>query len=79
MTFSSIIMLVIGKRISYEERKVLQEGLNRDSLGGIVKYVKRVVYIALGIELLGAMLLFTRLIAKYPLKIVNKSFDVIFN
>lgn len=68
MTFSSIIMLVIGKRISYEERKVLQEGLNRDSLGGIVKYVKKVVYIALGIELIGAILLFSRLVMKYPLK-----------
>lgn len=39
MTFSSIIMLVIGKRISYEES--ITEGLNRDSLEGIVKFVKK--------------------------------------
>ena len=65
MTFSSIIMLVIGKRISYEERKVLQEGLNRDSLEGIVKFVKKVVYIALGIEGIGATLLFFDFIKRY--------------
>lgn len=50
MTFSSVIMLLIGKKITYEDRKVLQEGFNRDSLEGIVKYVKRVIYIAIGIE-----------------------------
>lgn len=65
MTFSSVIMLVVGKKITYEDRKVLQEGLNRDSLSGIVKYVKRVVYIVLGIEGLGALLLFFSFIKKY--------------
>lgn len=65
MTFSSVIMLIIGKKITYEDRKVLQEGLNRDSLGGIVKYVKRVVYIVFGIEFIGAFLLFIHFIKEY--------------
>ena len=65
MTFSSVVMLIIGKKISYEDRKVLQEGLNRDSLEGIVKYVKRVVYIVLGIEGIGAFLLFFAFIREH--------------
>ena len=39
MTFSSVVMLFIGRKITYEDRKVLQEGLNRDSLDGIVKFI----------------------------------------
>lgn len=65
MTFSSVIMLLIGKKITYEDRKVLQEGFNRDSLEGIVKYVKRVIYIAISIEGLGALLLFFQFIKEY--------------
>lgn len=65
MTFSSVIMLLIGKKITYEDRKVLQEGFNRDSLEGIVKYVKRVIYIAIGIEGMGAFLLFFQFIKEY--------------
>lgn len=65
MTFSSVVMLLVGKKITYEDRKVLQEGLNRDSMDGIVKYVKKVVYIVVAIESLGALLLFFSFIRKY--------------
>lgn len=65
MTFSSVLMLIIGKKITYEDRKILQEGLNRNSLEGIIKYVKRVVYIVLGIESIGAFLLFLQFIKEY--------------
>lgn len=65
MTFSSVIMLLIGKKITYEERKVIKEGLNRDSLDGIINYVKKVVYIVVGIEGIGALLLFFAFIKEY--------------
>lgn len=67
MTFSSVIMLLVGKKITYEDRKVLQEGLNRDSMGGIVKYVKRVIYIVMAIEGIGALLLLFSFIKKYSI------------
>ena len=65
MTFSSVVMLFIGRKITYEDRKVLQEGLNRDSLDGIVKFIRRVVYIVIGIEGVGALLLFFAFIQQY--------------
>lgn len=67
MTFSSVIMMIVGKKISYEDRKVLKEGLNRDSLDGIVKYVKRVIQIVITIEGIGALLLFIYFKNKYTL------------
>lgn len=65
MTFSSIFMILLGRKITYEDRKVLKEGLNRNSLHGIVKFIKRLVYIVVGIEGVGALLLFFALIKQY--------------
>lgn len=65
MTFSSIIMLILGKRITYEEKKILKEDLNQETLGGIIKFIKRLVGIVIGIEVAGALLLFIGFKARY--------------
>lgn len=58
MTFSSILMLLIGKKITYEEKKILKEDLNSETLGGIIKFIRRLVAIVISIELIGAFFLF---------------------
>lgn len=58
MTFSSVLMMLIGKKITYEEKKILKEDLNRDGLGGIIRFIKRIMMIVFSIELIGAVLLF---------------------
>lgn len=58
MTFSSIVMMLIGRRISYEEKKILKEDLNQEALGGIVRFIKRLMTIVFTIEGIGAILLF---------------------
>jgi trk system potassium uptake protein TrkH len=65
MTFSSIIMLILGKRITYEEKKILKEDLNQENLGGIIKFIKRLVGIVIGIEFAGALLLFIGFRTRY--------------
>lgn len=67
MTFSSIIMLLLGKRITYEEKKILKEDLNQETLGGIIKFIRKLVGIVISIELMGALLLFFRFKKHYPL------------
>ncbi len=58
MTFSSILMLMIGRRITYEEKKILQENLNREKVGGIIIFIKRIVFIVASIEIVGALAIF---------------------
>ncbi len=60
MTFSSILMMLIGKRISYEEKKILKEDLNQEALGGIVRFIRTLMAIVFTIEGVGALLLFTQ-------------------
>lgn len=60
MTFSSILMMIIGKRISYEEKKILKEDLNQEALGGIVRFIRTLMAIVFTIEGVGAILLFTQ-------------------
>lgn len=57
ITFSSLIMLMVGKRITYGERQILKEGLNRENVGGVIKFVKKVILIILSIELIGSVIL----------------------
>ena len=40
MTFSSIIVLFVSKKISYQTKKIVQEDLNYNTLFDIQKYIK---------------------------------------
>ena len=42
MTFSSIIVLFVSKKISYQTKKIVQEDLNYNTLFDIQKYIKNV-------------------------------------
>ncbi len=58
MTFSSIIMFLIGRKITYQEKRILQEDLNQETVGGIIKFIKRLISMVFIIEGIGAILLF---------------------
>lgn len=57
MTFSSLIFLLIGKRITYHERKILKEDLNAETTGEVTDFIKKLIMIVFTIEFLGAILL----------------------
>ena len=68
MTFSSLIFLLIGKRITYHERKILKEDLNAENTGEVTDLIRRIVRIVLLIEFSGAVLLTLGFMRTMPLK-----------
>lgn len=57
MTFSTLFAAVVGKRLSLQERAILQESFNLDSREGLVRFVSRVTKLTLFCELAGALVL----------------------
>ncbi|WP_234983965.1 TrkH family potassium uptake protein [Selenihalanaerobacter shriftii] len=66
MTTSTLFALLLGKKINLSERRILQEELNHFDLAGLIRLVRYVTLLTLGIEFIGAVLLFFKLIYKYP-------------
>ncbi|AJY75788.1 TrkH family potassium uptake protein [Paenibacillus beijingensis] len=67
MTMTTLFALVIRKRISYKERLILQEAMNQQSMEGIVRLIRKVIFYSLSIELTGALLYAIRFAADMPL------------
>lgn len=65
MTMATVVALILGKRISLRERLTIKEQLNQETLSGLVRLTKYVIYITLGIEAIGAIILSTRFIPIY--------------
>lgn len=57
MTFSSFILLLIGKKITYEERELLKEERNLENNGGILWFLKKIILTVVIIEGIGALFL----------------------
>ena len=65
ITLTSLVFLLIRKRITYEERVTIQESLNQDNVQGIVKLVKNIIILVFVTELIGSLLLAPSLIINY--------------
>lgn len=65
ITFSSLLILLISKEISYYTKKVVQEDINAETVFNIQKYIKKVIVTVLLIELTGAAVLFFEFIKKF--------------
>lgn len=57
MSLAAMIAVLLGKRITINDRVILKESLNQLSLGGIVRVVRYIVVFTLSIELVGAVVL----------------------
>lgn len=60
MSVATFLALVVRKRISLRERVLLQEALNKETLGGVVDLVRRIIFITAIIEGLGMLILAAR-------------------
>lgn len=60
MTFATMFAILMGKRITFKERLLLQEALNQVSVEGVVRLAKSVFQISVVIELIGAFILTLR-------------------
>ena len=68
MTVTTMVFLLIGKRITLSERMILRESLNEFELSGMVKMILKVIQVTLFAELAGAALLATRLVPMFGLR-----------
>lgn len=67
MTLSTLIALLVGQRISLRQRIVLQEALNQLTMSGLIRFVKRILWVTLGVEVIGGILLTLRFHSEHPL------------
>lgn len=56
MTMSTLLALLIGRRITLKERLLIQESLNQFDLEGLVRLTRNIIYVTLSIELVGAIM-----------------------
>lgn len=68
MTFSSLIFLMIGKRLSYHERELLREERNAESNGEIISFVKGLIATVFIIESVGAVFLTLEFLKEFPMQ-----------
>ncbi|SEP16142.1 TrkH family potassium uptake protein [Paenibacillus sp. OV219] len=67
MTMSTLIAILLRKRISLKERLILQEALNQTNIEGIVRLIRKVLLYSISIELAGATLFAIRWSFEMPL------------
>lgn len=65
MTFTTLIAILLGKRISVKERLILREAMDQLNLAGIVKLVLYVLIITAVIEGIGSFLLALRWVPEW--------------
>ncbi len=56
MTFSTMLALLVGRKITLKERLLLQEAFNQFELEGMVRLTKRIIIAAFTFEFIGAIL-----------------------
>lgn len=65
MSFGTILLILLKRRITLSERLVISNSLNEEGLQGMVSLTMRIVALALSIEGIGAVLLMTRMIPRH--------------
>lgn len=65
ITLTSLVFLLIKKRITYEERVTIQESLNQDNVQGIVKLVRNIIILVFVTEFIGAVALAPSMITTF--------------
>lgn len=68
MTMSTLLALLVGRRITLRERLLIQESLNQFDLEGLVRLTKNIIIATFAIELVGAILFSFVFIPDYGLK-----------
>lgn len=65
LTFAVMSILFLGKKIRLKERLLMQEALNQNSMGGIIRLIRSLFYFAISMELMATALLSIRWIPEY--------------
>ncbi len=65
IALTSLVFLLLGKRITYGARITIQESLNQDKVQGVVKLIKNIIITVFVIEFLGFVCLSPSMISLY--------------
>ncbi|MBS8266078.1 Trk family potassium uptake protein [Mesobacillus boroniphilus] len=60
MSFATLLAFILGKRISFKERLIIQESMNNATVEGIVRLVKRIFIFTAVVEITGGIILSLR-------------------
>lgn len=67
MTFSTLVIIILGKKVTLKSRLVIMQSYNTMSIQGLVRLVISVVIITFAIEAIGAVILSTQFIKEYSI------------
>lgn len=62
MSFAVLGVIMLGKKISFKQRRLMQEALNQPSVGGVIRLVKNLVLFSLIIEFISVCFMSLRFI-----------------
>ena len=65
MALGTLIWIVLGKKIGFKERRLIMTDTNTKSISGIVRLVKEMFFVILGIEFIGFLTLGTYFMTYY--------------
>ena len=65
ITLTSLVFLLMGKKITYEKRVTMKESFNQENVQGIVKLVKNVIILVFTVEIIGFLCLAPSLVKIY--------------
>ncbi len=57
MSLTTMFFVLAGKRITIKDRLLIQSSVNTDSISGVVRYTKYIIFSSLTVELVGAFFL----------------------
>ncbi len=66
MSMSTVLLLLVGRRITLGERMALREALGEYAVGGIVRLLRRIALTSFIIEAVGAAILYIQLSKDFP-------------
>ncbi|WP_141433293.1 TrkH family potassium uptake protein [Bacillus sp. 03113] len=65
MSFAILIYMMLGKKIGFKERLLLQQALNQTSIGGVIRLVRNLFIFSFTIELVAVILLSVRWVPQF--------------
>ncbi|MBQ4527221.1 MAG: potassium transporter KtrB [Clostridia bacterium] len=68
ITVAAGIMMMLGKRIGIDNRILIQDSFNLNSMSGMVKFIKKVIIGTFTVEAIGALLYMTVFVPDFGLK-----------
>ncbi|HYH04279.1 MAG TPA: TrkH family potassium uptake protein [Bacillota bacterium] len=66
MTLSTLLAIILGKKIGLKERILIQESFNQFNLAGLVRLIRNVILMTLAFEVTGGILLTLRFMQQFP-------------